>query len=475
MTTRMTKDERRFLLIAGAIFLFLSLAFLPRTYLISDEGSYLALATTLERGHLHPDLAGVTCNGAWFDDDGHQVAKHPPGNALFLMPFLWFGVRATFLAAPLAHLAGFVLAARLFRALGRDPRLAVLYLFHPTCVLFARTVMSDVLAATCALLALSEIARERASARAGLGLGLLLLVRPGEALVAVAIGVVALVHAWKRGRRPELVRSALGLAAGAAPAVLVLLGYQALTTGNPFVLAYERAGYGSSLFALEHFPKNAAMYLLFLTVMPPLLLVAWIGDRPRRAIVLAPVLASLVFYGFYGFLDTGRNGPDAPVRGLRFHLPVLALLLSSYAGWLERFFPGEKARARLPWVVLAALLVPAGAIIALHERRIAARAELRDAFYARIPDGSVVFVDDGAIKLHQTLWGGRREVREWGYEVDRERPTFIALLVDDQAERTELHENYVALIASYLNVRCERTPPVRSGVEELRIYRVLPN
>ena len=176
-------------------------------------------------------------------------SQYPPGHALSLVPGVWLGI--PWLINPL--LGGLAVAAIYLLGLetfGRSSaRLAgLLALISPFFLLMSAEMMahSTTLAALTSFLALHLRAARTGSRGAAVGSALALiwgiLARPYSAVGFVIPVAIFSVWSWAKTRSPLALGSfALGVAAG----VVLLLGYNAATTGNPLVFGYEKL-YGPS-------------------------------------------------------------------------------------------------------------------------------------------------------------------------------------------------------------------------------------
>lgn len=138
-------SDRAMVLAAAVLYCGLYLYSYPTTFAIWDESSYLSTAYVYRQATIYGDVAGVSCLSS-VQSGSHLVCKHGPLNALVLMPFTFFGWRATFIPVLLLHLCGYFAFAWLVRRERLPVWTSLLYLFHPTLLYYSRTLMSDTLA-----------------------------------------------------------------------------------------------------------------------------------------------------------------------------------------------------------------------------------------------------------------------------------------------------------------------------------------
>ncbi|MHC4925342.1 MAG: hypothetical protein ACYTG4_14900, partial [Planctomycetota bacterium] len=131
----------RFALMAIGVFTVLFLAWYPSSYAIIDESTYLSTALTYRAGTIYQDVAGVQSISR-VTAVGHEVGKFAPLWPLVMAPFLEAGWRGAFAANLVVHIAGFLLFLSLVRRARLPDWLSLLYLAHPSLVLYSRTLMS---------------------------------------------------------------------------------------------------------------------------------------------------------------------------------------------------------------------------------------------------------------------------------------------------------------------------------------------
>jgi len=180
-----------------------------------------------------------------WDGGAPRVPRYPPGFSILLVPAVRLGgvnaaVWVPYLMALLLGALGAILVTTLSRPVAA-PLAAVLLLFTPATADFARLVMSDLPAATPAVLEVLLLATGgwRRVLVGGAVAGALVWVRLASAPLIVA-GLVGLT-AYRQWRR-----LALWYAAGALPALVALAAWQAATFGSPVTTSYQAAGASSN-------------------------------------------------------------------------------------------------------------------------------------------------------------------------------------------------------------------------------------
>jgi hypothetical protein len=242
---------------------------------------------------------------------------------------------AALVALVLMYLVGRELELPGWLALGGSALLAA----SPVMVFQAIQPMSDVVATAWSLAAILAALRSRRrsgwAALAGLSFGVAVLVRPGDAILALP-----LLFALRTDRR-----SLALFVLGGAPCAAVLFAYDAVCYGSPLRTGYGLTGHWQE-FALAHFPIRFRNYASWTSRMVgPIVAVgslAALVDRgvPRRdrLMLLSWFGVFLLLHGFYGPADawwyTRYLLPGLPAIPLAFLLAVRDLVgLGSAPGW----------------------------------------------------------------------------------------------------------------------------------------------
>ena len=371
----------------------------PPAIAIEDESAYLAHARILARGELTGNrptdmtLSMVqTANGA--------VSKFPPGQPLLLAP-TQFGRfwRTGFMVGLMALLGITWLTATLLQRDGRSPLWAALVLLHPTLVLYARTLMSDVTAALVltAGFAWSDM-REPRPFRAGLAFGLGPLIRTAIVPVAAALGLLFVLRLARANRWRDLA-FAVG---GAAVPLVALLFYNAYVFGSPF----ESHSPVSTFFDWSTSHQRAIFYAVALNLLWPALAIGVIMSRHRRRVEAQLILAiSYVFFVGYYFVDRRYGLPADFVIGLRFFVPILPILAIVYAERIESWMPQFAKRPPLIAGTIVMVMVANITLVARHQGFLRETATRRDIAVQAAQEADFVVVHGGAAELMSPAWG----------------------------------------------------------------------
>ncbi|HID28734.1 MAG TPA: hypothetical protein EYP19_01880, partial [Desulfobacterales bacterium] len=294
--------SNRLILIVGSIYVLLYLCFYPRMYSSLDEDGYLSTAYLLKSGTIYYDVAGIPPDSMSVRMGEHVVSKHPPGNALLMVPFLMVGPDWVFLRGLFLHLLGFVLVYGVLHRL-QTPHAdfwALLYLAFPSFIVQSRTLLSDLPSATCVVGGLYFYLRGRWTA-AGVWWGMAFLVRYPNLLVFLPFGIAALGKAVRsQGWRPLW-----GAAMGFIPFGLAACMYNAFAYGH-WTKVPEVSG--STGFSLTFVPGHLWFYLKSLLLIYPFMLLGPFFYRgPAKWEMRASVLLMLGFNSAYYYLQEWGN------------------------------------------------------------------------------------------------------------------------------------------------------------------------
>ncbi len=402
--------------VAALVAVGLFLLWYPPTLSIIDESTYLATAYVYRAGTIHSDVAGIDAISR-VRTGGHEVSKFAPLWPAVLAIFTIPGWRWAFVANLVLHLAGFALFARLVRRAGLPAWTSLLYLGHPTLLVYSRTLMSDTAAGVLFLAAWSSwrAGGRTSSILAGVWAGLSCAVRYTNAVLVVLFVAAA---AWDELRRPPpRGRGAAWMLAGLAPGIAALAVYNRIAFGTWWrgAAGYLDARAGtdlSSQFGWRFLPETLPVYLPALLLVYPLMLAApFLYRGPDRGVLRAAALGFTGFFCFYYYVDREGGFVETAVTSLRFLIPVLPLYLLAYAEVLGRGL--GRWRASPVAAAGCAALVLAGAV-GLHARH-DARLREWDADRKRLEqattEGATIVCDTAARKLMHHAWAERRPVR----------------------------------------------------------------
>ncbi len=379
------------------LFVLLFALFYPSTFAIVDEDTYLTGALLFRSGRLTFEGSAIPPPHQSVEHNGRIASKYPPGNSLFLLPFLLINWRAAFVSGLLLAL----ISTLLLRAClvkfdpAADPNLALLWLFYPAVTLYSRTLMSDLLSATLILGALYLLVSRR-FLLTGVLLGAACLVRYANAIVVPIF--LLLLPAERR------TRSAVALLTGFLPFVAAILFYNNYVFGGPFQFPMYLTGFFSPVF----FPKNASIYAVNLLLCYPGMLVAPLLVGPgHRRLLLLPGLALLLPYCFFSFVYEGGLTERLTI-GMRYLLPALPFFVLAFALVTDRLLRQFRGTAVLKYLLIS-LTVAASIIISYrHSRYLQVQTAYRNRLYRQLPADGLLLANPDASELISPVWGVRR-------------------------------------------------------------------
>lgn len=399
-------DSNLWLAIAALSYVLLYLAFFPQSYTSMDEASYMSTAYALRHGTVYPDVAGVR-DVVSYPVHGHMISKYPLGMPLLLALMSLFGWQAALATNLIVHLATFYVIILLLRRLQIPALFALLYLLHPTAVLYSRTVMADLFSGLLLVLAFSSQLSRRPVAT-GAFLGMAVLCRTGNA-IALPIFLGALL--WEGRGQGDMVarikarlKEMIWLVSGSAP-FLLLAGYYA------FIIAGGQMAQHTGTFSLSYFSHMFPAYVLgLLLIYPGMFFAPLLYRGPGRMTIWPLCYGFLLLYSFWYYRDQGGSAVETLIVGQRYFLAVLPLFVIAYAGVLWPLLRRWPVRVRTAlWTVAGCLLfILAFGISQRHARYVARLARVRAGLLQAVAPQDTLFCNTQVGKLFHPAWGERR-------------------------------------------------------------------
>jgi hypothetical protein len=413
-----------------ALYAVVYIVFYPATFAILDEDAYVTQAYLFRSGRISYDNSPVSAPILSVDMTGHTVGKYAPGNAFFLLPFTWLGWRWLFVSGLILAILGTLIFRQILRELSpeTDPVWSMLYLLYPTVVMFSRTLMSDLLAATAVMAATWLVLRRgRTVWVSGLVLGFACLVRYSNAIFIPVLFVILVTRSRQR------TRTAFVWLLGLVPGILCVLLYNGYAFGGMTRFPMYLTGH----FGIWYFWRNLGYYAVNLLILYPLMLIAPLVAGRRRMLVLClPAGVLIVLYCFFSYIYDTPSLPLRLVVGNRYLLPAIPFFTLGYAmmlGWLEvRVRRGDV----LKYLVLGTLMALAVVIHYRHQGVLRTQEQYRRILYDTVPENALLLCNVEASKLVSHAWGPRR-VREYttfnapvplAREIERNDTIYAAML-----------------------------------------------
>lgn len=459
------------LYVGMAVFAATYILLYPSVFAVVDEDAYLTQALLFKTGHITYENSCIPAPHMTVAGHGRLASKYPPGNSLYLLPFVAVGWRAAFAAGLLLALAGTLLFRLVLRRLDdeADPNWSLLWLFYPAVVLLSRTLMSDLLAATVTLAAFYCLLRRgRWLVLSGLALGFACLVRYSNAVLVLAFLVLAL--------RPkgERAASAARLLAGVLPFALVIAGYNWYAFGGPLAFPMYLTGF----FSFAFLPANAAYYVVNLLALYPLMLFApFAAGRSRRLLLALPAFAVTLLYCFFSYIHESPSWPERLTVGMRYLLPAAPFFILGFVLAADDIVRRFRGTAFLKYLGIGTMLALSIAIQYRHDRYLRVQEHYRDLLYRLVPARALVVANADASELISYAWGPRnwRHFAEFDVpvpvdsEIAAAGEVYAAMVEkpgDDRSTETLVFETLLARFPGRALVSEERSP------YRFRLYRL---
>ncbi|UCG92205.1 MAG: hypothetical protein JSV97_00415, partial [candidate division WOR-3 bacterium] len=266
----------------------------------------------------------------------------------------------------------------------RLPRMyALFFLFHPAFILYSRTLLSDLPATIATLIGIYYSIKKRYFI-AGIVLGMSISIRYPSLLVPATLGVILVFRAeWR-----NLAQSSMGVIIALIPLIVYhLVFFQ--TVFGPF------NAYGME-FSLHRFWSVVKQLFIYTNILYPFFLVLPIFSGIREKWFF--ILLSLVFiisYSFLGFIDRGDTFFESLIRGQRYVLPVLPLLLIPYIGVINKMRFVKKS----VFFALCILCLLSVIIHYKHQQFLEQEIYYRDLIYMHTEDADLVLCNKEVYEL----------------------------------------------------------------------------
>lgn len=395
------KPMTRLIATGLAIYCLLFLVYYPPVCGIEDEQGFVNQAIFWSRGALSAEGAGLSTHlGDLLPIGGRHLPIRHPGRSLAALPFYMAGgYEAVFLSGIFLHALLVLVACATLRRLNLPQNYALLVLFHPTLLIYSRTITADAAAGTGLLLAVFAFCRNgvmvtRDLCLAGLGVGLAATMRHHAAAAAPAL---ALAVYLKKGRLKSCLVFALACLVSAMPLIAFnLVAYGSLL--DPFSA-------GRGLFSLKYLPEQIPFYAESLSLFWPLMFFSpFLLLQREKAAIPAVCLSFLALLGCYYFHDSSASRVQTDIIGLRLMQVALPSWIIAYGlmiqsrcmPYLARFRQLQKSVGIL-FLVMGSLLTYA--IFARHQTRLNDYAQRRQMLLMATPSGGFLLTEGLVHKL----------------------------------------------------------------------------
>lgn len=317
--------QSRILVIFGFIyFTFLFFYFYPLTTSIVDETAYLSMAYTYQHGAFTYEKVGISSAPASVMIDSNLISRYPPGNSILLLPFTKIHWKFAFIRGYLLMAAGYLIFIIILRHFHLPAHYGLLFLYHPSLILYSRTIMSDIPATIICLIGLLFLVKQRITI-SGIFFGASVAIRYPTIIIPVALG---LIYLYKRNFR-WITMLTIGTIIGISP----LLFYHLFCFNTVIGPARENI-IGFSIVNL--FPMLGQFFISLNILYPLLLIIPVFSKLKERWLFFTPAVLFLLLFSFQYYIDTGNNFFETIIRGQRYMLPIIPFLLVPYAEVLNR-------------------------------------------------------------------------------------------------------------------------------------------
>lgn len=311
-------------IIGFILFTILFFLFYPANTGIVDETAYLSMAYIFQNGKLYYDQAGIYSAPASITINHHLISRYPPGNSILLLPFTKLNWKLTFLRGYLLTIIGFILLIIILLHYNLPSYYSLLLLFHPSIVLYTRTIMSDLPATIFSLAGLLFLIKKR-YLFSGIIFGISIAIRYPLLLIPFSILAVLLV----KKEFFNALKLFLGLVIGLIPLLIYHISSFNTITGP--------ANANLIGFSLKNFPIMFAQFFLSINILYPLLfIISFKTKLNEKWYFIFPAFIFIIFFSLQYYIDTGKNFFETIIRGQRYMLPIIPFLLIPYSEILNR-------------------------------------------------------------------------------------------------------------------------------------------
>lgn len=327
------KSMKKPLLIGLGLYTALFFWFYPPICGIEDEQGFVNQTIFWSRGSVSAEGSDLSPHlGDLIEVAGRHVPMRHPGRSLITLPFYAIGgYHAIFISGYIIHLVMVLAGARILERLKCTSNWSLLLLFHPTLLLYSRTIMADASAGICLMIPLFIFAKKgRLTTRdliiSGLGVSLAAFMRHHASVALIAVSFAA----YLRNR---------DLKSWFVVVLASLIGALPLIAFNVYVYGTIADPYSSKRgsFQLEYLNQQIPFYLESLSLFWPMMFFMPLLVRgPIQNITNGICMIFLLMLGCYYFHDTGTSHIQTMVIGLRLMQVALPTWIIGYVVVLEQ-------------------------------------------------------------------------------------------------------------------------------------------
>lgn len=382
---------KRFLVLFSIlIYTLIYFKFYPAFYSFADEGTYVIQAEFLSKGELKfPDwVRGMGIHEGRIG----MVSKYPPFYSLiFLSLPLKINFYFIFFVSLLIHLFSFFILYKILTFLNIDPLFSLLYLFHPSFILYSRTVMPDFYNSFLFLLTLYFHIKEKNISY--ITNFLFVLLKPPNFFYSF----VFIYDSFKKRRRINLIFYILSTFIS----IFLIFIYLYFIYGRH---------HPDFKFSLIYFFKNFKDYFVYLNLNYPLLLIFGLLGILKIKILrnlLIGFLPAIFLYLLYIYHDkVERNLILSSVIGIRYLFPFLIFLIIGYSLFLQNLFK-EKLKKFFFILFFLSGLFSSYLIMKKHNFYLKIFKETKELVYKYTEEKDLLVTHFEITKLLLPIWGKR--------------------------------------------------------------------
>lgn len=391
-TTQWARSPSNVVLLGGiVIYWIIFVFFYPNFYSVSDERQYLGKAFQLAQGDLFPVIE--TVQDSWWE-------KYPTGVPMILAALFRIDANLIYCMNAVFLTCVTLLASVFFSDRKLPSYYALLVMFHPVFFIFSRTIMSDLPATFCLLLAFRLIEKEKHWLVAGLLLGFSISIRIASGPLVLLLALFALPRIWRGKWR--LVKVTAGGAIGLLPFVY----YMIRSASVPYFI--YKMDFLDPSHTIKMFLPHVAYYAMTLNLIYPLQMIIGVyerykGDVWHKLLIVLPFLYMPLLPIHPSHFE--NDGLTLLVLRQRYFLLPSVFMLLGYCAFLHRHVLNAKWRL---FCFLAALGVFGVVASKFHSEFLDARVELRNLIYSVTPENATIVGDDRPEEVILDMYGIRK-------------------------------------------------------------------
>ncbi|MEN3046495.1 MAG: hypothetical protein ABDH49_05905 [Candidatus Hydrothermales bacterium] len=383
-----------FFLLSIISFISLYFLFYPVFYSFADERVYIIQAQRLLE--LKLDLPEWTLGFAIHHGKIGVTTRYPPYYSLFFLAIpLHFGFEYIFLVSLFFHIASSFLFYKILEIYKINPLYFIFYIFHPSFVLFSRTIMPDFISSFWFLLTFYFHLRQKYFF-SYMTVFVFTLLKPTNFLYSFLFVYDSLI---KRRYKNLICYFILTFFAGSLIFIYIF-----------FVYGGKHPGFD---FSINYLWGNLKIYLFYLNINYPLLLtIGLLGILLIKNLknLLFGFLPSILIFLFYVYhYEIQENIILSSIPGLRFFLPFVIFILIGYAKVFNTIFKGKLEKPFI-FSTFFICLILTYLMMRKHQEYLLNFKETKNLIYKYTKEDDLIVTHLEISKLFLPLWGKRENI-----------------------------------------------------------------